>query len=122
MRHTASSPIESAVTVAFDEQHAPDTVALRVGVRYTAMRGAVRRPLLTYFIKVEFAVSGLSHKALVTDSAVYLATGLLPLMLNVSIGALRGMLALRTAGTFLSRHPLPVLSTADLLRHIAPAS
>ena len=123
MRHTDSSPVESAVTVAFDEPDgSDDTVALRLGVRYTAMRGDVMRPLLTYFIRVEFAISGVTHRALVTDSAVYLATGLLSVMLNVSIGALRGMLAIRTSGTFLSRHPLPMLSVADLLASLTASA
>lgn len=122
MRHSDASPIESAVSVAFDDTPRNDSVALRIGVRYTAMRGAVMRPLLTYFIRVEFNVTDLTHRALVTDNAVYLATGLLPVMLSVSIGALRGMLAIRTAGTFLASHPLPMLSVSDLLRHLAPAS
>lgn len=122
MRHSEASPIESAISVAFDDNHRDDSVALRIGVRYTAMRGAVMRPLLTYFIRVEFAVNDISHHTLMTDNAVYLATGMLPVMLGVSIGALRGMLAIRTAGTFLASHPLPMLSVPDLLRHLAPAS
>lgn len=120
LRHPADAPVESAVSVAFDpgDETVPNRVALRLGVRYMSMRGPVMRPLLNYFIRLEFEIADLDHRALLTDTSVYLATGLLPLMLNIGVGALRGMLALRVAGTSLARHPLPILSMARLLESI----
>lgn len=39
-------------------------------------------------------------------------------MLSVSVGALRGMLALRTANTFLANFPLPLLDLTEIMDHM----
>ena len=38
--------------------------------------------------------------------------------LSVSVGALRGMLALRTANTFLANFPLPLLDLTEIMDHM----
>lgn len=121
LRHPADCPVECTVSVGFDSPTANDCVAMRLTVRYTSMRGGIMRPLLTYSIRVNYGIMDLKHRAMVTDNAVYLAQGLLPLMLSIGIGALRGMVALRTSGTALAGHPLPVLSIPTLLKHLQPA-
>lgn len=114
------SKIETKLTAAFD-MHG-DKINLRLGATYWAIRGIIARPLLRYVIDVEFNVDDADHQVMVTENAVYIPPELLGVMLSLGIGALRGMLALRTANTFLANYPLPVMSTAELLQNLQGAS
>lgn len=98
--------------VASDE---PGHVSLRVKATYTAMRDGLLRPLMEYEMEAVFAVEGASDAALLTDVAVYLPADLLTLMLQVSVGALRGMLAAELQGTPLAGHPLPIYDISELV-------
>ncbi|MCF0213364.1 MAG: hypothetical protein HUK13_02785, partial [Muribaculaceae bacterium] len=55
------------------------------------------------------------HKAMVTETSVYLPPELLGTMMSVGIGALRGMVALKTVDTPLAAHPLPIYAVSDLI-------
>ena len=58
---------------------------------------------------------------MVTPTAVYVPQKLLGLLLSVSVGALRGMVARCTSGTFLEKYPLPVFDISELLKNIRGA-
>lgn len=113
--------VETRLTAAFDTA-GHDRVRLRLGANYIALRGIIARPLLEYVADFEFIVENASHSVMVTENAVYIPPKMLATMLSIGIGALRGMLAVRTRGTFLARHPLPMLSIGDLLQNLQGAS
>ena len=109
------SPIDIKIVTGFEESDEKNVLSMLLGVRYTAMREDLRRPLLTYFIRVKAQVNDIVHKALVTDSSVYLPPDLLATLMGVGIGALRGMVALKTVDTPLAEHPLPLYAVSDLI-------
>lgn len=43
-------------------------------------------------------------------------SGIIPILLSVSIGAMRGILVTKTAGTCLSNHPLPIINTEIFMK------
>ncbi len=45
-------------------------------------------------------------------------TGLLPTLLGISIGTLRGILLVKTTGTILADFPLPVVNATDLCKSV----
>lgn len=110
------SKVETKLTANFDMRDGK--VKLQLGAAYWAIRGIIARPLLRYFIDIDFEVADVEHRVMVTETAVYIPPELLGVMLSLGIGALRGMLAIRTANTFLADYPLPVMSTADLLQNL----
>ena len=89
-----------------------------VGVHYTTLRSQVIRKLMDYTVKARFEVSDLQGLVDIEYGDILIPAGLLHLMLSVSIGALRGRLALRTANTFLSHYPLPLMDLTEVMNHM----
>lgn len=103
------------LNVSFIPSENPSEVTLRLKTTYTAMRDGILRPLLEYEMEARFAVEGTPTPALLTETAVYLPSNLLALMLQVAVGALRGMLAVELQGTPLAQHPLPIYDISSLV-------
>jgi len=81
----------------------------------------VRRPLLDFAVATEFEVDNFDRHfahALDRDRMVDLPPSVLTLMLGVSIGALRGMIAQRTKGTPLESSPLPLINITSLVSRL----
>lgn len=94
----------------------PHRVSLRLGARYTVIHRMMERTLLDYEIEVVFALTDETVCDLDVDNDfVTLEPWMARLMLSVGIGALRGMLAVRTAGTMLTHFPLPLMSLDALI-------
>ncbi|MCM1111035.1 MAG: hypothetical protein NC336_07505 [Clostridium sp.] len=100
------------------QRRSRDIVALTVAAHYTTVRSLVRRPLLDLAVESLFTVDGLSEVADFSGGEAVLPAGLLSAMLSVAIGGLRGMIALRTADTFLANYPLPIYDLRTLLPHL----
>ena len=88
---------------------------LTLGAHYTTMRGQILRNLMDYTVKAHFEVDGLVS---VEDDAAMMPPGLLRMMLGVTIGAIRGMIAIRTAHTFLANFPLPLMDLDALMENM----
>ena len=95
------------------------TLTLRVGAHYSALRSQIWRQLLDYVVDAEFEINGESGLIEESEAGVIVTTDLLRLMLSITIGAMRGMIALRTANTFLAHFPLPIYDLEDLSAQIA---
>lgn len=50
------------------------------------------------------------------EKAIEDNSGVIPILLSVSIGAMRGILVTKTAGTCLSNHPLPIINTEIFMK------
>ncbi len=94
------------------------TITLRLGAHYNTLRSQIRRRLLDYVIDVEFSVSALDGMADVEYHELLITPGLLRMMLSISIGAIRGMIALRTSGSALAPYPLPLFNLDALIENI----
>lgn len=73
-----------------------DYFKLITGVRYIRHRNFIGQELLFYRIAVVYKIEKLGDFVKLENSQVTVDTRLLALLLSISIGSMRGMLALRT--------------------------
>lgn len=97
------------------------TIHLRLGAHYTTFRSQIRRRLLDYVIDAEFEIKDVRGVIEASPTEMVITPALMRLMLSISIGALRGMIALRTQNTFLRHFPLPVYDMEELISTIDAA-
>lgn len=99
---------------------ASERLSLQVAVTYSYMRTMIKRPLLEHAVVAEFEIPGLADLLKMTPSREKIAIppSLMNLMLSVTIGSLRGMIAKRTAGTALEKHPLPLINISSLVSRL----
>lgn len=91
-----------------------NVVTLMLGVVYSYMKGMMLHRLLRYSIAVDFELSDAGAFS-IGDTGMDIPPRLMTLMYSSAIGAMRGMLALRTAGTFLKDYPLPLINISALV-------
>lgn len=60
-----------------------------------------------------FELDGLEKHLTFNDDSINDNSGVIPIMLRISVGALRGILITKTAGTCLSNFPLPIMDIDD---------
>lgn len=115
------SDVDVEISARLNRDARRSTITLRLGARYTTFRNQIRRRLMDYFIDAEYEINDV--RGIVEESATELVVTpeLLRVMLSISIGALRGMIALRTQNTFLRHYPLPVYDMDELIAHIDAA-
>lgn len=92
-----------------------DRIAMVIGVRYRRERSMIVRTLLHYHIEVVFEIRDIDNHIQINGDTVSVAPRLLSVMYTTAIGALRGMLAQRTARTILADHPLPLINVSELV-------
>lgn len=115
------SEVDVELSTDFNRDMAHRTITLRLGAHYSALRNQLRRRLLDYVIDVEFEIMRPDGLIVVEEDEITLTPNLLHLMFSIAMGALRGMIALRTANTFLAHFPLPVYNLYELIDHITAA-
>lgn len=111
-------PVNVGLSASFNMSRESSVATVVVGVHYTTLRSQVVRKLMDYTVKARFEVSELVGMVDIEYGDILIPPGLLHLMLSVSIGALRGMVAMRTANTFLSHYPLPLLDLGEVMEHM----
>lgn len=89
-------------------------VTLLLTTAYTYMRDMMRHRLLDYSVAVDFEIDHYD-KLSIEEAGMDLPPRLMALMYAAAIGSLRGMLALRTANTFLKDYPLPLINVSALV-------
>jgi len=72
--------------------------------------------IMGYQAKVTFVIENLSTFLINNGNQFTVNPDFIPFLLNTSIGALRGMLALKTASTALHNYPLPIIDMNQLLK------
>ena len=85
------------------------------GVRYIRRRNFIGQELLFYRIAVVYKIEKLRDFVKLENSQVIVDTRLLALLLSISIGSMRGMLALRTQNTVFKNYPLPLINVSEIL-------
>lgn len=90
-------------------------VTLVVTCSYIAVIGLLRTRLLTCSAVTTFEVENLRKHIETQGEDVVLGGKLMTLMLGIAVGALRGIVAYRTADTPLRNTPLPILDLNALM-------
>ena len=100
-------PVKFVVNIYPDVKR--DYFKLITGVRY------IGQELLFYRIAVVYKIEKLGDFVKLENSQVTVDTRLLALLLSISIGSMRGMLALRTQNTVFKNYPLPLINVSEIL-------
>lgn len=114
------SPVDVNLFSDFSYRAGQHIVRLSLAARYTTVRDQMSRRLLDYGITADFELIG--PDAETTQEEIVVNSDLVRLMISVGLGALRGMMALRTSHTFLAHFPLPVYDVNTLMEPIINAS
>lgn len=113
------SDVDVELTTHFRNIAGTHRVLLRLGAHYTVVRSQIRRRLLDYVVDAEFDLGDTRGMIAATDVDIVVTTDVLRLMFSITLGAIRGMIALRTADTFLSDYPLPVYDISVLIANLS---
>ncbi len=108
---------EIAVTLASKFIPHPEihTISLRLTTTYCHMRSMMRHTILRYCIEMDFELEPEGMPRFDNGKGIDLPPRLMMLMYGPAVGALRGMLAIRTANTFLQEYPLPLINISALV-------
>lgn len=120
MRYSGTA-VDVELSTNFRKDGPKRLVVLELGAHYSTMRGQIRRRLLDYVVDAEFEINDIDGVIDADREELVLTTDLLRLMLSIAIGAIRGMIALRTSGTFLVHYPLPVYNLDEMVDNIVAA-
>ncbi len=74
------------------------------------------KEILEYGILVGFLIDKLANYLETNGKLFKLSPDFVPFLMNTAIGALRGMLALKTISTALADHPLPLIDLDQMLK------
>lgn len=114
------TPVDVNLSTDFSYRAGQRLVRLTLEVRYTTIRSQMSRRLLDYAITADFELTGDDAEA--GGKEIVVNSELVRMMISVGLGALRGMIALRTANTFLAHYPLPVYNVNALMEPIINAA
>lgn len=92
-----------------------DKLRLAVNTIYIYDNGNAQKELANIEISTFFWINNLNSFIEFEDGKFNDKTGILPLLLDVSVGATRGYIASKLAGTVLSKFPLPIFDIDNLL-------
>lgn len=103
-----------------EDDRPAERLTLRMGVVYSYMRSMVRRRLLRHTVEVVFSIPSMDDFVPPTPARdkIDISPSVMSMMLGVAIGALRGMVAQKTAGTPLEERPLPLINISELVSRL----
>ncbi|MDE6134351.1 MAG: hypothetical protein K2F79_02110 [Muribaculaceae bacterium] len=108
--------VDMSVRVVPDLSHS--MISLVVSCSYIAIIGLIRTRLLVCSAVATFAVDDITAHIHEHDDRGLIDSDLMSMMLGISVGALRGIVAMRTADTPLRNHPLPIIDLSALMRRL----
>ena len=112
-----------AISVDMNVKVVPDIerslLSVLVSCSYRAVIGLIRERLLVCTAVATFEVEGLASLIEENGQEKILPTPLMMDMLGIAVGALRGIVAVRTADTPLRRRPLPIIDLDTLMRRLS---
>ncbi len=122
IRHYDGRPVKVSLNINVDPDETNKTVTMVVGVSYITTYRLMQERLLQYTVAAVFEFDNCEGHVSVGGNSCMVNTSTMVMMLGVTIGSLRGMLALRTAGTFLKNYPLPIINISELISRLSYGS
>ena len=107
------------IKLGFSSQIQPEVennkIALVFGVKYELEDDE----LLECVYRFEFEVRDLAQFITIEDNDNITITYIMPHFVSVAIGTMRGILVVKTAGTNLSKYPLPIIDPMQLTQNLS---
>lgn len=122
LRFDGKGSVDVSLSTGFDADPRSRRVVLTIGAHYTVLRSQIWRRLLDYVMEAEFEITVDNQTDESAMAELLVSQDLLKLMLNIAIGGMRGMIALRTAGSALDGYPLPLYNINELIERIVASS
>ena len=107
------------IKLGFSSQIQPEVennkIALVFGVKYELEEDE----LLECVYRFEFEVRDLAQFITIEDNDNITITYIMPQFVSVALGTMRGILVVKTAGTNLSKYPLPIIDPMQLTQNLS---
>lgn len=98
-----------------DIQQEKNTLILHVLVKYSYPINEINTRILELTTSNHFEIKDLINLVAIENNQLNDKSGILPSLLGICIGTIRGILVVKTAGTVLADYPLPVFNPTDIL-------
>lgn len=105
--------IKIGIGVALDPEIDKDLFTVHVAIKYKYDEDI----LLEYKVSFTFTVENIDQLIKIKEAGFQTNVDFIPELLRVSVGALRGMLAIKTIGTILADDLLPIIDINQLLNN-----
>ncbi len=99
-----------------DIQENDDVLVLHLLAKYSYPREGIDTKILEITSANHFSVKNLADLIEVKEGSFTDKAGLLPPLLGICIGTIRGMMVVKTMGTVLADFPLPIVNPTDILK------
>ena len=87
-------------------------------IKYEYQEGNINEELCQYEIECVFKIMEFDQAIKLNKTKINIEDSILSNLLSITIGTIRGMLALKTAGTVLNAYPLPLLNPMDIIQKL----
>lgn len=118
LRRMGQQPVTVDMSVKMVSDISRNIISLIVTCSYLTKSAVLRQRLLTCSAIATFEIDNLSAHAVSHGGEVSVDDELLHTMLSIAVGALRGVVAVRTADTPLRHRPLPVIDLRALMSRL----
>lgn len=103
---TSSNDIQLGFANQIEAENDRDILSLNFGVKYE-VKG---KTALETMYKFTFEIVNLNNYIIKDDENSIKINYIMPHLLNVAVGTMRGIIVVKTAGTQLSKYPLPLIN------------
>lgn len=118
LRRMGQQPVSVDINAKVVPDMQRNMLSLVVSCSYIAVAGISRQRVLTCSVVATYEVEKLQEYISKNNGNIVVATPLLHRMLSITVGSLRGVIAVRTAGTPLRHRPLPIIDLDALMYRI----
>jgi hypothetical protein len=90
---------------------------LKLKVRVLYKITGTDAPILKYTNEILYQIADLVNNIDIKNSIINIDDEFLAILLNISIGTIRGMIAVKTMGKIINNYPLPILNPKKIIEH-----
>ena len=95
-----------------------DVLDLQLIVRYLLREDSENIKVVELQTSNFFKIFNLSNVLSITDKELTDKNNVIPTLVGIALGTLRGILVVKTVGTILSEYPIPIVNPTDLCKGI----
>lgn len=106
----------SEVQITFGNQVYPEVKDNRISLVFSTKYVFKESVLLDVAYRFTFGVKNLEKFVILNFDGTATINTIMPILLNIALGAMRGIVAVKSAGTVLEKYPVPVIDEKALMQ------
>lgn len=106
----------SEVQITFGNQVYPEVKDNRISLVFSTKYVFKESVLLDVAYRFTFGVKNLEKFVVLNFDGTATINTIMPILLNIALGAMRGIVAVKSAGTVLEKYPVPVIDEKALMQ------